>query len=204
MSSTTSWSGVGLSPPGASSPIDSADSQSASTSPPVKAGPAPVLFDSRSFSSARPDLADEAVRFMSRLDGMPWMSATVLRGRSRFGFFPAARFFAAAAGRALGLAEAERFGPFFFGAAFIFGAGFLAEALLAGRAGFFAAFLTAFLAAFFFIVFFADVLAAGLAADFFLAFLAGFLRAIRPNPFEKPHAPDERDRNTAASLTVWR
>src|SRR5436190_10231610 len=136
MSSTMSWSGVGLSPPGASSPTDSADSQSASISPPVSAGPPPVFLDSRSFMSARPDFAAEGPRFASRLDGMPWMSATVLRGRSRFGL----------------LAD----GAAFAGEAFIFGAAFLAdevrraEALAEADARFLAAFLATFRAAFFF------------------------------------------------------
>ena len=49
----------------------SADSQSASTSPAVSAGPAPVFFESRSLISARPDLADERGGGRSRLDGMP-------------------------------------------------------------------------------------------------------------------------------------
>src|SRR5688500_2534608 len=88
MSSTTSCSGVGLSLPGASSPTDSADSQSASTSPDVRAGLALVFWRSRSFISARPVEAAVAAPATPRLDGMPCTSATVLRGRSRFGFLP--------------------------------------------------------------------------------------------------------------------
>src|SRR5688500_4036948 len=88
MSSTTSCSGVGLSLPGASSPTDSADSQSASTSPDVSAGLALVFWRSCSFISARPVEAAVAAPATPRLDGMPCTSATVLRGRSRFGFLP--------------------------------------------------------------------------------------------------------------------
>jgi hypothetical protein len=76
-----------LSPPGASSPTVSADCQSASTSPAVNAGLALVFFDRRWFNSARPVLAADALRPISRLDGRPCTSATVLRGRSKFGFF---------------------------------------------------------------------------------------------------------------------
>src|SRR5215203_981591 len=135
MSSTRSWSGVGLSPPGASSPTDSADCQSASTSPAVIAGPPLLLFESLSRISARPDFADEAVRSRSRLDGIPCTSATVFRGRSRFGLFfgdgavraPAVtaavgRFLAAVSRRPWGLALASGLAAVFTGLTTLFAA----------------------------------------------------------------------------------
>src|SRR5262245_31431439 len=122
-------------------------------SPDVRAGLALVIFDNRSFMSARPDLAAEAPRLASRLDGMPWMSATVFRGRSRLGFLPVADFVAA-----LGAAF---FRAAFFGAAFFFG--LPAEALAEVGAAFFLAtarFKDFFLADFF----------AGFRAAFFIDF----------------------------------
>src|SRR5688572_23204231 len=86
MSSTMSWSGVGLSPPGASSPTLYADSQSASTSPPVSAGPVSVCSAYRSRSVRRPLRADDAVRSRSSDEGgVDWtMSSSLITRRSRF------------------------------------------------------------------------------------------------------------------------
>src|SRR5687768_7497559 len=86
MSSTMSWSGVGLSPPGASSPTLYADSQSASTSPPVSAGPVSVCSAYRSRSVRRPLRADDAVRSRSSEEGgVDWtMSSSLITRRSRF------------------------------------------------------------------------------------------------------------------------
>ena len=71
--------------PGASSPEDSAALQSASTSPAVSAGLVFVCCWSFCSISARPVRTAEAWRSMSRLEGTPWISATVRRGRSRLG-----------------------------------------------------------------------------------------------------------------------
>src|SRR5688572_73450 len=99
----------------------SADSQSASTSPEVSAGLALVFFLRRSFISARPVRAAEAPPAAPRLDGMPCTSATVLRGRSRFGFLPLdmAALTPAAIADPTTAAAAEASMLFFFGCAAI-------------------------------------------------------------------------------------
>jgi len=151
-----------------------------------------VFFDNRSFISARPVRAAEAVRLRSRLDGIPRMSATVFLGRSRLAFFrgAAARrgavFWAAAFG-AGDFWAADFLDEAFFGAAFAFVAGRVVAARLAAGAAFLAG-LAAFFAfwvrltggffAAFIIGLLADLFAAGLAAAFFFALFADFLRAM--------------------------
>src|SRR5688572_28286179 len=150
----------------------SADSLSASRSPEVSAGPLPVCLRSLSFSSWRPLAAAEAPPAAARLDGTE-MPATVLRGRSRFGFLAGLALPAAA------LAEAGlRCADF--------------------RAAFFAAdrFAADFFAAFFF-----PALRAGalfLLACFF-AFFAGFFRAMTASFRD---APEGRPEMLCRALTV--
>src|SRR4051812_3274894 len=87
MSSTTSWSGVGLSPPGASSPTLSADSQSASTSPAVIAGLVSVCSANFCCMPRRPLRTADALRSRSRLEGgigTISSSSSVIVRRSRF------------------------------------------------------------------------------------------------------------------------
>src|SRR5688572_33468153 len=100
------------------------------------AAPPVVLFASLSFISARPDLAADGRRSMSRLDGMPWMSATVFRGRSRFGFL------AVTFGLGAAFLGAAFRGTTFFGLPAValaeVGAAFLATARLTGFAAFLA------------------------------------------------------------------
>src|SRR5262249_43325691 len=69
MSSTTSWSGVGLSPPGASSPTKYASSTLTSTSPALMSGVMLATFARSPAISARPERAAEPRRSMSSEEG---------------------------------------------------------------------------------------------------------------------------------------
>src|SRR5579871_299039 len=81
MSSTTSWSGVGLSPPGASSPLKYAFSRSTSASPPAISGDMLRRRARVTAISARPLRAAVPRRFMFNDEGGVGTTSSVCRDR---------------------------------------------------------------------------------------------------------------------------